>query len=338
MNQIKPNHHDPKNFTAEEHHQLVIFENTELREAVRNLLNQKNISEIVSKKIQELLTNSNHPVQENLETEILIAGSDAREEKGASSQLELIILYDNPNWIHNYFNLVEILNGHIGQGVIDDKSELKALGSNKIHLFRGNESQPYPSRIFDAIKLTESPKDLLNSAKQELEKIILTDGKSILETKRQRLKKFRQISKTGSTKEKSGIKTHFDLIKGEAYMDKTEYICSFKYGPIRQIQTWTTMQLIKTIRSESRENRPSIIHQIPNSTVEKIQFLEQFENNKSIIPHKSALQQLYIYFLHLYHISEHDYHFNNSRTTTFDIKQTKEAINLLQSIDETLNK
>ncbi len=273
------------------------------------------------------------------EVAILVTGSDGREEKGAASALECLVLLNNNFGVQGQggriLDLIEILNGDFNDKIIDDKSEFKRLGGDSISCFRGESNNYFPSRIIDADYMVGN-RTLLKCAKMETILDIRRNKAKMLERKGDRLTSHRKITRTGKSARGKETKTHFDLDNGIAFYNPEEYINSFKYGPLRLVQVWVIIHIIKALQRVGDDEK--FISELPRNVKDKLQFLASNGYLKAHQAELNELIQLYEYFLWLYHQSEYDFVYKNSSTITFDPIEVKNALAMLLKLQESLTK
>jgi hypothetical protein len=154
--------------------------------------------------------------------------------------------------------------------------------------------------------------------------LIDKDMKKKINKKLKRRKKENEKSKkTGMNKFKGENRIHYDLESGIAVFDPKKGQGSFKYGPLRYIQTDLTKNTIKYL---NKNPNIKFFKEYPSSTVERLEYFK--EQGEILIPDTDLLeiQDNYQYFLWLYHISEEAYNNNKNKRIFFDKKVVKKRI------------
>ncbi|HMO02434.1 MAG TPA: hypothetical protein PKD37_05705 [Oligoflexia bacterium] len=201
------------------HAESIKTANQELLSFADIALREENFEEKVSKVLEN---NGNRTTSIIAPTAI---GSDARGEKGVSSPFELVVYA-------NRLSTDTIRLPEVSQEISDqlpkngaplvmfDSAELKIL-TQPLMPHIGDQKQLWPGRVLDSVALGSDNHDVIDASRRVLAWEVRAEeiGKKLLEKLKERIRSYRQISETGKQKAKGEEIVHFDLDRGEAYLD-----------------------------------------------------------------------------------------------------------------------
>jgi hypothetical protein len=318
---------DPSEFTPEANAVYTREYNRSLREFVIGRFAEIDIQKVV----QDFLGSRDGVSVGHVE--LVTVGSDGREEKGPASPLESILLLDVPgyNISSDLFGLVDAVNHGLGDlKILDPTSEVKNLALGNVASYRAKAGDFFPSRVIDSVSLTPGEAHLVDRSKILLADEIVQNQRDMLRRKKDRMKKYARTAATGKTRSGGEDLVHFDLDRGEAFLNREQYVNGFKYGPLRFVQTWIMMQVIRVI-AESTNPRASVFD-VPANIADKLQFLQ---SGHFIDMSQQQVQDatfLYHYFLWLYHRSEYAFKHHGDHRIFFDSAEVRTRLQQLLSI------
>ncbi len=234
----------------------------------------------------------------------------------------------------------------------DVKTETKDVDphsiANMAYAF-GSNRLIFPSRVLDSFILEGNPEVLLSAKAKLIAECAGPEGKRIIEHLRARRRRTKSSMLSGVQKWKGENLAHYNLKTGVAYFDNVSkcgeepvQLRSFKSGPLRYVQVSLEKDIIALIRGLSSGDKSrvasKILANLPTPTVDKIEFLSDMGVLRLTRTDVLDLVDCYIAFLQLYHISEKSFK-DGSTTSTFDIKEVTERIDLLVTLlDKTILK
>lgn len=267
-------------------------------------------------------------------------GSDGREEKGICSPFDLVVYLVNSGLPQSKcFELGEQINQNFRQPEqmrVFESVEAKLM-EGRVSCYNGSQDSLWPDRVLDSLVLREENTDITQAARQKLlGEIRDLDqgefGSRLISRISEKLTKYRRVSRLGSQNAQGGTIEHFSIEKGEAYFDNSTNRhglgqSSFKQNILRMVQATVNREILHHIRELDDQGARRFILNLPTNMEEKLHFLRDegvFNRDKLSNPLVEKLVDNYLYFLWLYHQSEHDFfHFQES-VIVFDSKVTGE--------------
>ncbi len=274
----------------------------------------KTIHELLSERLADLFTNCDDYV-------FLITGSDARFEKGPMSPVELILVKNSKN---GHYPSMYKLNHKLKRSKKFDTLETKIIGRDMLSYYQNDPERVFPSRMIDSKLLCGRLKLYNQTVNNLLSELTDKDIKKRINKKlKGRKKEYKKSTEIGMNKFRGKNKIHYDLESGIAIFDPNKGQGSFKYGPLRYIQTELTRNVIKHLNQNKTK---SFIKNYPSSTVERLEYFK--EEGLVSIPDTDLIevQDNYQYFLWMYHLSEEAYQDLGKKRIRFDKKEVKNRI------------
>jgi hypothetical protein len=260
---------------------------------------------------------------------VVTLGSDARREKDPASLLDLLILTNAPEGNQLILPLEPRLYEGLSTLSLDwtlfNSFERKNLSTEPASTVKGEDSSIFPCRTVDGTYLA-GDESLVVDLKSKLYTELISSpfGKKILKAVKSRKGEYRRLMNSGSQIFKGHPLQHFDLDEGLAYDDPDVNVASFKYGPLRFIQTVLLEHMLQHVR---RNKRQDIILDVPSGTKDKLFY---FQLNGLTDLSQDQIEELadsYNYFLWLYHMVKVD----DAEAVSFDKFEVRERI---KGIDE----
>ncbi len=274
----------------------------------------KTIHEILSDRLADLFTNCDDYV-------FLITGSDARFEKGPLSPVELILIKNSKN---GHYPSMHNLNHKLKRSKKFETLESKIINKDILSYYRNDPERVFPSRMIDSKLLCGRLKLYNQTVDGLLNEFINKDIRKRINKKLKRRKKeYGKATATGMNKFKGKNKIHYDLESGIAIFDPNKGQGSFKYGPLRYLQTELTRNVVKHL---NQKRTKSFFREYPSSTVERLEYFKDQDLVKIPDTDLLELQDNYQYFLWMYHLSEEAYHNTKRKRIRFDKKEVKKRI------------
>ncbi len=259
----------------------------------------------------------------------LVPGSDGRRENGSPmSAWEIIaILHDNKD--------VDVFNEYLKFAA----DSMKSLGIGNVEVrtsdstlsfYRDNPSIIQPGRFGDALSLDDND-EALKKIKQNLgEEVQKLPGNKI-DRVADLVKDARKVTNTGENRIGGESKIHFDMENGLINYFPNVGQLSFKIGPLRLVQNTLLLQQIRNIRKSGDTN---LFSRLETSILPR---LDQLAEEKKLSLDResiSEIQEIYAFFLRLYHRSEEEYRINKNPVLHMDSELKREISKRLMRLTE----
>ncbi len=256
-------------------------------------------------------------------------GSDGRKEKGTDSKLEIKVVYRGEN--HHYLFIKGMLSEFINiknHKEIYNITEYKNLkDEDSIFLAYDNHRLFFPSRVYDSLLIMgdeEIEKEVLDRTLQE----IRTYYKKIMKYIRTRINNSKKVILTGKNRIRGEEIVHFDIDKGLLFYSGQNnydiYSLSTKIGHLRFVQYIVEKRYTKSIKEGWRDIKDVVYHE-PKQIVYRLQSLRDSKLLRITQKDVDDLQDTYLYFLRLYHISQYRFKIQGQKQTPIPcIKEFKE--------------
>jgi hypothetical protein len=247
-------------------------------------------------------------------------GSDGRLEKGPQSKIEIVVI-GNGDYRDTSREATDFIQTQLDRSLFHPDLEFKTLGELYITGYNGNLERAYPSRVSDSRFLYGNEPLLYDARKQLHSEIVLeTVGRRILERMTSEMKRAKKVCEGGKGTFKKQEICHFDLDRGVAHYDceHTNSINrgSFKYGPLRLVQSGLTVDMIKRLRNNQVDL--DLLENMPTNIVDRLNFLET-EGITGLSQEELAdLTNSYKFFLHQYHLAQENWRVHKKSETSFD--------------------
>ncbi len=256
-------------------------------------------------------------------------GSDGRKEKGTDSKLEIKVVYRGEN--HHYLFIKGMLSEFINiknHREIYDITEYKNLKDDtSIFLAYDNHRLFFPSRVYDSLLVMgdeELEREVLDKALQEIRIYYKKINKYI----RTRINNSKKIILTGKNKVRGKEIAHFDIDKGLLFYSGQDnyniYSLSTKIGHLRFVQYLVEKIYTKSIKEGWMDIKDVVYHE-PKQIIYRLQSLKDNKLLKMTQQDVDDLQDTYLYFLRLYHISQYQFKMRGQKQTHIPcVKEFKE--------------
>ncbi len=276
---------------------------------------------------------------------ITVTGSDAREEKGVISPLDIIVIADDrvspdrknamanaiegdlsgsaPLWLFGGNNELEAV---LRRTAVFEKVEVKAMHNGPLFAFKGgtHSNAIWPARLVDAKIIHQEGGEILEEAKKRQRSQIMEGARRILDIQADRFRNYLRTTvgrpetgeDIGTNQIRGNTVVHFDIGEGQVYYNPTNLQTGFKHGPLRVVQT--TLDLLTTRRIKSGKLGDEDYLRIPANIGDR---LLMFQDERWVITdgrNIEDLTRLYHFFLWQYHRSEWNFLRNGEEATNFD--------------------
>jgi hypothetical protein len=227
--------------------------------------------------------------------------------------------------------IMQLMERELMQLGLFEQMEVKSVYAETPSGYLDNPEDPWPSRIFDTVPLTENG-GLEMKLRQAYLRELQSDGRTrkLREREANRAKQYRKVCTGGEraghqlrpgmqyVSASAGVVTHFDLDAGIAYYDRNNNIASFKYGPLRTVQMHVSLLIISLLGlQQSGTNAVALTHELPRSIADKLGYLQDHNLLQTSPETVRRLTDNYQFFLQLYHRSEWESAAHNSVAASF---------------------
>ncbi len=294
----------------------------------------EHLKENLSKNINEML---------NIESTLLekysvsVTGSDGRKENcDKTSPYEFLILSNLGDGasIQNRKALLNVITSSLENGYLFEEKDL--IKADLIN-YKRNPNLIFFERLIDTSYVFGNESFLFESKKQ-LQKEVENDLRKIHKRYTSRLKEYRQINKNkGLGKFKGRGIEHYQETDNEIvlFFDKENGIASVKYSHLRVLQNSILLKIVKSLKEEKTKVS---FENIPGNTIEKVKYLVERSIVNFTNEDISEIEEVYGYFLSLYHKSGNNFFYTNQKETSINsneiakFKDATKSLNLFSSI------
>ena len=255
---------------------------------------------------------------------IATTGSDGRLEKGPQSKVELIAYTP----INSKIEIKDIVNEIIEDDEIklfDPSVEYKKMVIGKLSLFNEDPNRVFPNRVLDSRFLYGNELLLPLTLRNIADEFTGIYGKRIITKLKDQERYARKISREGRANFQGNELTHVNFEEGIAFYDDEDNLGpkrgSFKYGPMRLIQTSMSKGIIKKIYNKDFDL--DILRHYPTNTVDRLHFFETENLSGLNSSEVSDLADNYKWFLWIYHCGQENWRLDKQSKTKFDPEDAK---------------
>lgn len=168
---------------------------------------------------------------------VATSGSDARLEKGPNSQIELILLGDDPEVVEeSKGKLIPYISSEKNEEIFYPHIETKKLHDEKLYEYTIREGTPQerrimsPNRIFDLRMLFEKDNILLEVIGNFIEEIRSPQGRSVLKKIKGRVKDHAEVTLSGIQPYRGKYLHHYNPDQELYLMTQIKV-----YGPLNKV-------------------------------------------------------------------------------------------------------
>lgn len=258
---------------------------------------------------------------------IATTGSDGRLEKGPQSKVELIV-YSPLEIRQEVKDVVDEIIDDDSLRTFDPIVEYKKLCTGKLSLYKEDPNRVFPNRVLDSRFLYGNDLLLPLALRGIADEFTAEHMNRILKNAKDQERYARKIAREGKANFQGNDIVHVDLHEGIAHYDDENHFGpkrgSFKYGPLRLIQTSMTRGIARRI--STRDFDLDHLDDYPTNTVDRLHFLETEDLTGLTHSEIADLADNYKWFLWVYHQGQENWRLDKQTETRFDKEDGKHRL------------